>query len=698
MLHVGDEPVQGFRLEKFLGRGNFGEVWRAHAPGGTHVALKFITLSGKQGMRELKAIQKMKMIRHPNLLNLMAFWLLDRQGRPMPDDAIQQAGSFPNSASMLIVAMPLGDKNLLERLHECQKKGMAGIPVQELLNYMEDAAKALDYLNTPRHDLGEGLVSLQHCDVKPQNIMIVGDSATVCDFGLARVLEDFNTTTMGGSPAYISPECLMNQKPSHFTDQYSLAISYIELRTGRLPFGEIDSLMQIVQAHTTGKLDLSGLSPAEQTVISKATAVVPEQRYASMMELVRSLRSAVEAPQPAPAFINEPVASVARPAAAVPMDAEIIEPTVPAHVARDTDHNQQAHDTHVVAPAPPRPVLAEAKSSGSRVPKWRTTNENSGSKVAAAFVLLLLLVSLVGGTWWMWKASEPSNSNIVAQKKTPQPSTMPQPNQVASKADHKPGEVVENLLGMKLAYIPAGQFVMGSPLEESSRNEQEREHAVQLTRPFWLSIYEITQGHYQKVMGQNPSYFSSEGRGQEKVRMLKTGQFPVDSVTWAEAVEFCRKLSEFPEERKAGRSYRLPTEAEWEYACRAGTHTAFHTGHAMSSSLGNIDVSTTASPSDLAARRTCQVGSFAPNAWGVYDMHGNVYEWCSDWYDSSYYYQAPPLNPTGPATGVSRILRGGAWYLPAPYGRSADRFHNPPDSRDFAIGFRVVCELQNNGT
>src|SRR5262249_16919680 len=138
----------------------------------------------------------------------------------------------------LIIAMGLGEKSLMDRLRECQKQGLPGIPRDELLEYMENAARALDFLNQPRHDLGSGPVAIHHCAIKPQNILIVGGAAQVCDFGLARVLGDVRVTQAQWTAAYVAPEVVADQagKPSKSTDQYCLAITYIELRTGALPF------------------------------------------------------------------------------------------------------------------------------------------------------------------------------------------------------------------------------------------------------------------------------------------------------------------------------------------------------------------------------------------------------------------------------------------------------------------------------
>ncbi len=315
VLKIGEEPVPGYRLVKFLGRGGFGQVWQATSPGGIHVALKLIDLSGREGLKEFKALRLMKSIRQANLTPILAFWLKDDEGF-LVDEAqvggdLATAGQAAISAppmqgtvlmgslssmrpSELIIAMGLGDKTLSDRLRECQQMGLEGIPPEELFNYMLDAARAIDFLNTPRHDLGHGPVSpIQHCDIKPQNILIVGDTAQVCDFGLARELgANVKMTSAAVSPAYGAPELIEGQPPSSATDQYSLAITYVELRTGALPFADPDSYLHVVNAHLHGTLDLSGLTVEEQEIIRKATLRTPGERYESATRMVKSLRQA----------------------------------------------------------------------------------------------------------------------------------------------------------------------------------------------------------------------------------------------------------------------------------------------------------------------------------------------------------------------------------------------------------------------
>ena len=187
---------------------------------------------------------------------------------------------------------------------------------------------------------------------------------------------------------------------------------------------------------------------------------------------------------------------------------------------------------------------------------------------------------------------------------------------------------IANAVGMKLLLIPVGKFARGSPPEEAGRSADEGPvREIEISQPFYLAAHEVTQGQFERVTGRNPSWFRPDGEGRAAVKDLATQQFPVESVSWSDADEFCRRLSELPEEKAAGRVYRLPTEAEWEYACRAGS-----ADPVLTPKQANIDTRDKTS-----LQRPAPVGSYPPNAWGLFDMHGNVFEWCSDWYDAGDY-------------------------------------------------------------
>jgi formylglycine-generating enzyme required for sulfatase activity/serine/threonine protein kinase len=270
---------------------------------------------------------------------------------------------------------------------------------------------------------------------------------------------------------------------------------------------------------------------------------------------------------------------------------------------------------------------------------------------------------------------------------------------------------ITNSIGMKLVLIPPGEFEMGSPKElieeelkahaadgywvERLPGEAPR-HPVRLTKPFYLGACLVTQGEYEKVMGSNPSEFSATGKSKDKVAGRDTKRFPVECVSWDDCVEFCRKLSDMPAEKAAGRTYRLPSEAQWEYACHAGSvgRYGFSSGRSgvpweyedkALSGYGWFDANS--------GGMTHAVGGKPPSAWGSYDMHGNVWEWCQDWYDRGYYTNSPVDDPGGPPGGSYRVNRGGSWRDPAGYCRSAGRNSYEPGSRHMGLGFRACLVL-----
>ena len=221
---------------------------------------------------------------------------------------------------------------------------------------------------------------------------------------------------------------------------------------------------------------------------------------------------------------------------------------------------------------------------------------------------------------------------------------------------------ITNSIGMKLVLIPAGEFMMGSPdADPNAGSDEKPAHRVQITKPFYMGVYEVTQGEYERVMGKNPSHFSANGGGKEKVVGQDTTRYPVENVSWEDAVAFSKKLSDLPAEKAAGRSYRLPTEAEWEYAARAGTRTVFPWGDSLSSQQANFDGNkpygdTVRGPY---LKRTTTVGSYDANPLGVYDTVGNVWEWCADRYAADYYAKGPASDPAGPSEPTHVVRRGG---------------------------------------
>ncbi len=308
---------------------------------------------------------------------------------------------------------------------------------------------------------------------------------------------------------------------------------------------------------------------------------------------------------------------------------------------------------------------------------------------------------------------------VVPAPKSPEPKPL-EKDPFKLTGSERAGETRSSASGIKFQFIPAGDFVMGSPESEKgydgTHKDDEKPHRVRISRPFFLGTYTVTQEEYQAVMGSNPSYFSTGGSGADEIKGLNSKRLPVEMVSWFDALEFCNKLSEREGrqpmyrltsiERDSGKigkaevaavergnGYRLPTEAQWEYACRAGTTGPFHFGDTLSgrgaNCEGKIPYGTdTKGPS---VGRTTEVGSYnRPNDWGLQDMHGNVFQWCWDWYEGAYYAKSPSSDPQGPLSGSNRVVRGGSWYSGAVGCRAASRDGHAPGERGSRFGFRLA--------
>jgi formylglycine-generating enzyme required for sulfatase activity len=252
----------------------------------------------------------------------------------------------------------------------------------------------------------------------------------------------------------------------------------------------------------------------------------------------------------------------------------------------------------------------------------------------------------------------------------------------------------------KMVAVKGGTFTMGSPLSETDREDNETPHRVTLsdfsigqfevTVQQYLQFADDTKGNYPQWLEAGHEYNVETGKNDyyKQLGYSRTAHnLPVVGVSWNDAVAYCQWLSQ-----KTGKTYRLPTEAEWEYACRAGTTTPFNTGENLTTDQANYNGNYPYKnfPKGKYRGKTTPVGSFAPNAWGLYDMHGNVWEWCSDWYAADYYKNSPAQNPKGPASGTLRVLRGGSWCNGGQFCRSANRDYNAPDDRNYSRGFRLV--------
>jgi formylglycine-generating enzyme required for sulfatase activity len=492
---------------------------------------------------------------------------------------------------------------------------------------------------------------LLHRDVKSSNIMMTtAGEPILMDFGLARHLTDVRLTVSGavvGSPHYLAPEQASGEAVPA-SDVYGLGVVLYELLTGRVPF-KGDTLMQVLaqllmETPEPPSRHRPEVIAALDAVCLKAIAKDLAQRYASMAEFASALL-----------------------------------PFLPA--------NGATPDTLTLSQAPARPALAAAGRVGRAVP-WVLV----GSAAAAPGMLLLdaalgpwvlawdAAALLAAGAWTLRAGARRGPGTAGPGEDTASRSTV-----VTPQARGPERELVNSLV-MGFVWVPPGTFRMGSPADEARRAPDEGpQHEVEIARGFYLGRHPVTQGQYRTVMGVNPACFHAGNGG--------GAEHPVEKVSWEDAVEFCRRLSARAEEKKAGRTYRLPTEAEWEYACRAGTQTPFHGGASLGAAAANFagDYPYGDAPRGPDLQCTAPVGSYPPNAWGLYDLHGNVWEWCSDWYDPGYYKTSPRRAPRGPSGGSLRVLRGGCWAVAAENCRSARRDKFAPGARSSFIGFRVVC-------
>jgi formylglycine-generating enzyme required for sulfatase activity len=280
-----------------------------------------------------------------------------------------------------------------------------------------------------------------------------------------------------------------------------------------------------------------------------------------------------------------------------------------------------------------------------------------------------------------------------------------------------PDRSITETLGIKMVSLRPGTFLMGSGSTEKDRFGDEPQHQVEITRPFAISAHPITVGQFRRFVAETGYRTDAERTGDggfgydaatrtlhprnpkyswRQTGWLQTERHPVVNVSWNDAGTFCDWLS-----KKEKRPFRLPTEAEWEYACRAGTSTRFWSGNGDESLRGVANLADRSAPAvwgckwavgwDDGHPFTAPVGSFKANPWGLFDMHGNVWQWCADWYHKDYYKMSPKKDPRGPDRGVGRVLRGGSWGDPARGCRAAQRLRHEPGHRDYHTGFRVVC-------
>jgi formylglycine-generating enzyme required for sulfatase activity len=529
--------------------------------------------------------------------------------------------------------------------------------------------------------IAEGLAAahatdLIHRDIKPANILIESGPqrrVKITDFGLARAADDASISQSGiiaGTPMYMAPEQAKGEKIDQRADLFSFGSVLYQMVAGRPPFRANSTLAVLKRVAEDTPRPIREIIPETPQwlcdIIAKLHAKNPDERYQSAREIADVLANCDE----------------------------------------------------------------QLKASGkvkdlSRIPQRALPKVGFGKRViVSSFIVLCLvaLVAVVASVYFNKPESKPKDEPIAEVPAVPRPPLAIAPFDAAQAKKHQDewakylGVQVEftNSIGMKFRLIPPGELMMGSTPEEiatalkeagEAKLWQERiksgalKHKVILTQPFFLGANEVTQAEYQKVMGTNPSHFSTKGAGKESVAGLQTDEHPVESVSWNDAAEFCAKLSK-QEKLKPfyfragetitpldGTGYRLPSEAEWEFVCRAGTTTKYW--------IGDMDEDLVRAGWFIgnSGNRTHAVGELNANPFGLFDIHGNVWEWVQDGWDASFYGQFSEITAINPIRRFSttswRVIRGGSWHDIASFCRSSNRHAHDPTVRYQDFGFRV---------
>jgi len=645
-----DQMIGRYRLLQRLGQGGMGEVWKALDTGVTQreVALKLVLSEEDPAMlhvlsSEARAMAQLPM--HPNLVALL--------------DVVEAEQSL-----VLVMEYVPGPT-----LRGVIKNYPGGLPWGLIAPLAEGLLHGLEHAHA-HHVI--------HRDLKPENVKLLGFDGTkaakpasvkILDFGLARAQKEQSTRfTRGasGTFAYMAPEQLTGQPQSEATDLYALGILLFEMACGQPPFGGAgrDSFGAIYQGHTSEPPPLPSLSrhdaPTEfdlavLAALSKQPGTRPQSAEALAELLLPTLRAlAANRSLVAPVAVAAlpPVDSTSK--TSTPHHVSPLAPPMPGPPSAGGNRTvldaRQLPAAPLVATAPAR-VPATAPEFPATKPRRKTMLWIGGALATAVVIISLMAFSSRGSQ---------SGSSV---------SSSPQAAQVAVKSNFV------NSIGMTLVAVPAGSFTMGS----TEGNDEQPMHTVTIARPFHMAQTETTQGQWEAIMGTRP--WAGES-------YVKNGpDYPAVYVSWDDAQEFCRRLS-----TKEGKPYRLPSEAEWEYAARAGSSGKWCFGN-DGAGLGEY-AWFGKNASDIGEKFAHRVGTKRANAFGLYDMHGNVWEWCEDTWHANYN-GAPADGSAWIGTDIAnRVSRGGGFDNGATGTRSAFRSGVAPAYRADSLGFRVVCAVR----
>lgn len=527
---------------------------------------------------------------------------------------------------------------------------------------LQDLLPVLDFIHQQK---------VIHRDIKPENIMRCRHTQKLIliDFGISKTfsLETLSRTgTIVGSHGYSAKEQIMDGKATPTTDLFSLGVSCFHLMTQISPM-ELSvnygfSWVERWRSHLS-----EPITPEFAALMDRLLAIEVGDRYPSASAVLADLNRLPTAPEIIPATAFQPSHRT--------QNSDVTTDLQSDPFLTQDDPSLERHPT----PSPPK-----------LIPRRKLLTYLGLGSVGSLGAIAL---------WQLSSSSPPSsqkmNPPITLKRRQTQSAffetvSIDRTGQIQQQAMIEVELIREHLgndIYLDLTPIPEGNFLMGSPASEAQRDDDESpRHSVTLNA-FLMGIYEVTQQQWEAVaqmpavdidMRLEDSTFSGSTR-------------PVERITWMEAIEFCKRLS-----RQTGHRYRLPSEAEWEYACRAGTSSTYAYGATLTSDLANFDASITYgdAPKGEFRKKTTEVGGFYANAWGLHDMHGNVLEWCADhWHES---YEGAPTDGSAWVThsdDTLRVQRGGSWFDPPRISRSANRSKNRAKGRYGDVGFRVACDL-----
>ena len=546
-----------------------------------------------------------------------------------------------------------------------------GLPESDVLRILRPIAAALDYAHS------KGVV---HRDVKPGNVMIAKDGTPyILDFGIAREIQETLTRVTGklssGTLLYMSPEQLMGEQPKPLQDVYSFAAMAYECLKGEPPFshGQIEFQImnkqpepppggtQLVVSVMSGLAKKPDDRPPTCSAVLEGNGLSRVERVETVGARVPVLRSFSEGGPRARTGGSRSRATASLAVAVL----------VLALVGAWWLSDRKAVDLEITDVPP----IEQNATNPIEVAGIPAPTGPAGASTAAAPVSSAAPAQAAPAVPLRPAPAAPVTPPVAPPLAAPAPAA---PAPAAPAVPHRPAPAARvfpsnpvhkqphtiTLPGgatMEMIYVAPSTFMMGSPVSEVGRDANETQHQVTLTKGYWLGKYEVTQAQWQSVMGSNPSKFQGGSR-------------PVEQVSWEDCQRFIDTVNS-----QLNCGARLPTEAEWENACRAGTLGLYG---------GNGDLEDMGWYSGNSGRETHFVGRKHANAWGFHDMHGNVFEWCGDWYGN---YDDILTDPTGPSVGKYRVVRGGGWGYDARWCRSALHTWFEPDKHSWVCGFRLCC-------